>query len=76
MRRSLKAVHKRTGETVYEGYQCDDCGAVYERPPRYGEDLTICGECRMVEGTWNMVWVNDNDDVVATECDPEVEVAS
>lgn len=77
MRRSLKAVFKKTGEEVFEAHQCGDCGENFERVPtdRFGE-LNVCPSCRTVEGKWEMVWVNDNGDVVATECDPEVEVAS
>lgn len=77
MRRLQKAVHKKTGETVYEGAQCGDCGAIYERVPQYGEDcISVCIECRTIEGKWDMVWVAANDETVYAECDPEVEVAS
>lgn len=78
MRRNLKAIHKTTGVELFEAHQCGDCGEVYDRvPTTRGEDsLNVCGSCRTVEGNWEQVWVNDNGDVVATECDPEVEVAS
>lgn len=74
MRRLQKAVHKKTGETVYESWQCGDCGEIYDRVPCHGEDgISMCGSCRTVEGKWDMVWVTD--DQVYAECDPEIEVA-
>lgn len=75
MRRNMKAIHRLTGETVYEAHQCGDCGAIYERIPRSGE-LWVCGECRTVEGKWTMVWADESGEKVYAEMDNEVEVAS
>jgi len=78
MRRLLKAVHKRTGEEVYEGAQCDDCGYLAERVPQVhsgDEGWSVCPDCRTVEGDWSTVWATDAD-VVYAENDPEIEVAS
>lgn len=75
MRRNLKAIHKTTGVELFEAHQCGDCGEIYDRvPTTRGEDsLNVCGSCQTVEGQWRMVWVNDNNDFVASETDPDVE---
>lgn len=78
MRRNLKAIHKTTGQEVFEAHQCGDCGEVYDRvPTTRGEDsLNYCGSCQTIEGKWDMVWTDESGEKVYAEMDNDVEVAS
>lgn len=66
-----KLIDTRTGGEVREVARCCDCGEVYhDGVPQVScgdEGWSVCGECRTVEGDWDILFWNDSEEEVPEE---------